>query len=141
MEEHMAKIASWLLIIGGVVLIAAGVTTYAVVSSQLADEQIVTTSDACLPDRDVTGPFTAYCMADIIDQHTREITGGQTYAELDREDPLRNTAMQSSFLRSSLFTSVLAFGVSALVVGTGVLAILGGVGLRQVLSKLEKAGV
>ncbi|HEY0217623.1 MAG TPA: aromatic ring-opening dioxygenase LigA, partial [Cellulomonas sp.] len=42
------------------------------------------------------------------------------------DDPLRETAMTASFLRGSLFTSVVAFGVAALVMGLGVLFILVG---------------
>jgi hypothetical protein len=50
----------------------------------------------------------AYCQADIIDQHTLDITGGLIYAELDREDPNRATAIDSAFLQASPFTSVVA---------------------------------
>ncbi len=39
----------------------------------------------------------------------------------------RDTQMNASFLRASLFTSILAFGVSLLAMGTGVVTILGGV--------------
>lgn len=133
----MSKIAAWILIVGGVVMIIAGVVSYFVVSSELAQEKIVTTSDACLPEQEVDGPFTAYCQSEVIQKHTLESTDGKTYAELDREDPLRTTAMQSSFLRASLFTSVLAFGVAALVVGTGVLSLFGGLGLRSIDQRLS----
>ena len=71
----------------------------------------------------------ALTMADIINKHALETTGGKTYAELDREDPLRATAMNGSFLRASLFTSVVAFGVAAFAMGVGVLSILMGVGI------------
>ena len=37
--------------------------------------------------------------------------------------------MNASFLRGSLFTSILAFGVSALAAGTGVIGVLGGAAL------------
>ncbi len=117
----------------------AGVTTWLVVSSTLTDQNITTTSDACLPNRVVKGPFTAFCQADIIQQHTVEITGGKTYAELDRDDPLRETAMTSSFLRASLFTSVLAFGVAAMAVGMGVLFVFIGLALRKLDSGDEVA--
>ena len=40
--------------------------------------------------------------------------------------------MNGSFLRASLFTSVVAFGVAALVMGLGLLFILIGVALRKV---------
>jgi hypothetical protein len=128
---ELVKTTGLISIIAGVVLVVAGVATWFVVSSTLADQNITTTSDACLPDRTVKGPFTAFCQADIIEQHTLDITGGQTYAELDGDDPLRETAMTSSFLRASLFTSVLAFGIAAMAVGMGVLFVFIGVALRK----------
>ena len=73
---------------------------------------------------DVTGPFTAYSEAETINKHALKETGGKTYAELDREDPLREVAMQASFLRASLFTSVVAFGVAALAAVLGVVLVL-----------------
>ena len=65
-------------------------------------------------------------MADIIDKHALEATGGKTYSEMDREDPARATAFQASALRTSLYTSVMAFNVGDLVIGLGALiAVLG----------------
>jgi hypothetical protein len=127
----LVKTTGIISIVAGIVLVVAGVVTWFVVSSTLADQNITTTSDACLPDRVVKGPFTAFCQADIIEQHTLDITGGKTYAELDRDDPLRETAMTSSFLRASLFTSVVAFGVAAMAIGMGVLFLFIGVALKK----------
>ena len=130
--------ASWIsivLMVVGALMVVAGATTYFMVSSTLANERIVVSDDACLPGSEVTGPFSAYCEAMIIEKHALEATGGLTYAELDREDPLRAVAMNGSFLRASLFTSVVAFGVSALVVGLGVLMILIGVALRSMAKR------
>ena len=59
----------------------------------------------------------------VIDKHALEATGGLRYAELDREDPKRETAKTASFLQSSLFTSVVAFGVAAMAIAVGVLFI------------------
>ncbi len=53
----------------------------------------------------------------MIKKHASEIADGQTYAQLEQDDPRRESVMTSSFLRASLFTSVVAFGVAALVVG------------------------
>ena len=130
-EAHLVKTTGIVSIVSGIVLVVAGVATWFVVSSTLANQNITTTSDACLPDRVVKGPFTAFCQADIIEQHTLDITGGKTYAELDRDDPLRETAMTSSFLRASLFTSVVAFGVAAMAIGMGVLFLFIGVALKK----------
>jgi hypothetical protein len=99
-------------------------------------------------------------MADIIDVHARESTGGLTYAEMGRflatsgdpagtsveeeavigadgkpvANPLRNTAFQASALRTSLYSSVMAFNVADLVVGLGLMIVVlglavGGVGV------------
>ena len=120
-----------ILAIVGILLMLAGVATYITVSKTVSDECITTTADACLPNRSVTGPFTAYCQAQVIAKHTAEATGGKTYAELAKDDPLRQTAMTSSFLRSSLFTSVVAFGLAALAILVGALFTLTGVALRK----------
>ncbi len=46
--------------------------------------------------------------------------------------------MTASFLRASLFTSVVAFGVSVLVVGLGVLFVLVGVALLGITKRLTE---
>lgn len=130
MSGH-AKTAKWISIVVmviGTVMVLAGAVTYAQVSSKLADERITVSEDAsCQAGNTVTGPYAAYCQAEIIAHHALEATGGKTYAELDREDPLRDTAMNGSFLRASLFTSVVAFGVAAMAIGVGIVFILLGV--------------
>jgi hypothetical protein len=128
----MRKAASLGAIILGVVLVVGGIATWFVVSNTLADQKITTSEDACLPNNTVDGPFTAYCEAKVIEMHALEATNGLTYAELDREDPLRETAMNASFLQASLFTSVVAFGVAAMAAGMGVIFVLIGLGIRDV---------
>ncbi len=63
--------------------------------------------------------------------HALEGTGGKTYAELDREDPAREGVMTGSFLRASLFTSVVAFGVATMAFGLGIGLILIGLALTR----------
>ncbi|NNU28683.1 aromatic ring-opening dioxygenase LigA [Isoptericola sediminis] len=116
------RIVGIIALIAGLVMIVAGAVTWATVSSQLSAQNITVSEDASfLAGDEVDGPFSAYAQAQIIDQHALDATDGLTYAELDREDPRRDTAMNASFLRASLFTSVVAYGVSALVIGLGVL--------------------
>jgi hypothetical protein len=118
--------------VAGAIFAVAGVVTWFVVADQLAAENITVSEDAeFLGGSDVTGPFSAYSQAQVINQHTLEITGGKTYAELERDDPARETAMQASFLRASLFTSVVAFGVAALATVLGILLVLIGWALRE----------
>ena len=124
------KIVAILLYIAGAIMIVAGAGTWYTVSDSLAAENITVTDDAsCQAGQAVNGPLEAYCMADIIAVHALEATGGKTYAELDREDPLRAVAQSASFLRASLFTSVVAFGVAAFAMGVGLLMLLIGAGI------------
>ena len=101
-----------------------------------------------LAGKPVAGPFTAYAQAAAINHHALEGANGKTYAQigadatalkaklaadgLSKEDIAKNPdvkaladtrdqTMNGSFLRASLFTSVISYGVSALVIGLGVL--------------------
>ncbi len=89
----------------------------------------------------VDGPLDAYFQADIINQHALDMSGGKTYAELDGEDPVRATLMDASFLRSSLFTSVIAFGVAAFAAGMGLLFVLIGWALRHLATATSNSTV
>ena len=111
------------------------------VRDELIAQRITTPEDASIPNARVDSPATAKSMADIIGKHADESTGGKTYAEMGRflakgggdtsdeakamvgadgkpvANPLRNVAFQASALRTSLYTSVMAFNVADLVVG------------------------
>jgi hypothetical protein len=109
----MRKTASIISIVVGIVLGLAGLVTWGVITTRLSEQKIVVSEDAdCLAGWQVRDPFSAYCQAQVIDKHTKEITGGKTYAQLDQEDPNRAVAADSAFLQASLFTSVVAFGVA-----------------------------
>jgi hypothetical protein len=163
----MKKAFPIVLMVFGLVFIGAGFYTIIrgfdakdQVRDELIAQNITTTEDASIPNVRVDDAATARSMADIIDTHALESTGGLTYSELGRfmaangdpagtsnEDeallgadgkpvanPLRNVAFQASALRTSLFTSVMAFNVADLVVGLGVLILVlgfavGGVGV------------
>ena len=114
-----------------------------------------------LAGKDVAGPFTAYAQANAINEHALEGAGGKTYAQIGADATAlkaklkaggasdadiatnpdvvalattRTTTMNGSFLRASLFTSVVSFGVAALVMGLGVLFGLLGFALMKVSS-------
>lgn len=82
----------------------------------------------------VAGPLTAYVQADIIQHHALDASGGKTYAELEKDDPVRATMMNASFLRASLFTSVVSFGVAAFAMGVGILSIIFGFAVHRLAS-------
>lgn len=140
MNVKSTKVVALILMVLGAVMVVSGATTYNMVSTALADERITVSEDAAnYGGQPVNGPLTAYAEANIIEKHALEATGGKTYAELDREDPLRAVAMNGSFLRASLFTSVVAFGVSVLVMGVGLMFILAGWAIRSLATKPELA--
>jgi hypothetical protein len=123
----LVKAAGILGIIGGALLILVGVIAWIGVTTQLTAENITIPDDAsAFQGQQVTGPLTAWVQADVINHHALEASDGKTYAELDQDDPVRATVMQASFLRASLFTSIVAYGVSLFAVGVGVLSILFG---------------
>lgn len=128
------------------------------VRNELIAQRITTPADASIPNARVDDAKTAQSMADIIAVHAEESTGGRTYSEMGRylavdggdtneasaavkgadgkpvANPLRNVAFQASSLRTSLYTSVMAFNVADLVIGLalmiGVLGLaVGGVGV------------
>jgi hypothetical protein len=134
------KVLAILVMVAGLILMVAGVVTWFVVRDQLAAEQIVVSDDAeRFAGQEVNGPFTAYAQADVINEHALEASGGKTYAQLDQDDPVRNTVMTASFLRASLFTSVVAFGVAFFAFGIGIVLILIGWALMRVERALRAA--
>ena len=143
------------LMILGVVFLGAGAYTLVrgfdardQVHDELVAQGIVTPPDASVPNVRVDDAHTANVMADVIDKHAREATGGRTYAEMGRflakdgtdtndeaaavldaagkpvANPLRNTAFQASSLRTSLYASVMAFNISDLVIGLGAMILV-----------------
>ena len=136
-----AKIVGILSIIFGIIAIVGGIATWVMVGNELAEEKITVSSDSpIMPGAPVNSPITAYAQAEIIKHHALEASNGLTYSELGAEiskakaagdtakaDELtaqRTTQMNASFLRASLFTSVVAFGVALLVFGLGIMFIL-----------------
>jgi hypothetical protein len=123
-----AKILAIILITFGGVFTLVGVSSYLTVGNVLTAQAITVADDAsCLAGATVNNPLAAWCQQDIINDHALHATNGLSYAQMDREDPLREVAMNGSVLRASLFTSVIAFALSALVAVLGVLFALVGV--------------
>ena len=123
-------------------MIVAGALPWGMVGSQLQAEKITVPGDSqfmggALAGKPVAGPFTAYAQADAINMHAMKASDGKTYAELgalateakeagdtakaEEYQAQRNTVMNGSFLRASLFSSVIAYGVAALVIGLGLI--------------------
>ncbi len=121
-KAGVVRLVGILGLVGGLTLLLVGGLGWGTVSSQLGEENITVAEDASfLAGAPVVGPFSAYAQADIINHHAMEASGGKTYAQLAQDDPTRPTVMTASLLRASLFTSILAFGVSAFAMGVGIL--------------------
>ncbi|SDB83333.1 hypothetical protein GA0111570_104124 [Raineyella antarctica] len=119
-------------------LVTAGGAAWVVITQQLKAQKIEVHPDSeKFKGRPVADPITAFAQAAVIEKHALNMGGGRTFAEISEEWMEANAAgdterageiagtremvMQANFLRASLFTSVLAYGVSALTVGIGVL--------------------
>jgi hypothetical protein len=132
------RLLAFAVMVGGLILVVAGAFTWFVVRDQLSDEKITVSDDADHFGGDpVDGPLTAYAEADVINEHALEETDGLTYAQLDQDDPRRETVMTASFLRASLFTSVVSFGVAAFAFGLGLLLLLIGWALLRIARSLR----
>ncbi len=116
----------------GVVEMMAGIGAWLTVRSQLSDEKIVVPPSAPrFANKAVRGPLTAFEEAEIIRQITLKATGGRTYGELPEDDPVAELARDAALIRSSLFTSVLAFGVAGMQVALGAVFIAVGAALAS----------
>lgn len=126
-------------IVGGILLVVVAIVAWIGVSSQLRAENIVIPDDAPIfAGKVVDGPIDAYIQAGVIDMHAREMADGKTYSELDQDDPLRPVVMNASFLRASLFTSVISFGIALFAGGVGFLFLLFGWAIRTLVPPLPK---
>ena len=132
------RLLAWAVVVGGLILMAAGAFTWYVVRDQLSDEKITVSEDADRFAGDpVDNPWTAYEQADVINKHALEESDGLTYAQLDQDDPRRDTVMTASFLRASLYTSVVSFGVAVFAFGLGLLMIIIGWALLRINRSLR----
>lgn len=135
-----------LAVFAGSLFAAVGIGAWAVITKQLRDEKITVPGNApVLADRPVAGPATAYAEALAIKANAERAAGGRTFAEIS--DALRTVEKGSdeaealhrqssalstaAALRTSLMTSVLAYGVSVFAAGLGVLLMAVGSLLRR----------
>lgn len=131
--NRAVRLLGTLVMAAGLILGVSGAGTWLLVQNSLADERITVADDAARFGGDkVDGPLSAYYQADIIEKHALEASNGKTYAELDRKDPVRATVMNGSFLRASLFTSVVSFGIAAMAMGLGLIFVGIGYALRVI---------
>jgi ABC-type glycerol-3-phosphate transport system permease component len=153
-------IAGALMVVAGGV--TWGLVTSQLKAESIVVAAVTPENPGSLAGKPVAGPFTAYAQAGAINHHALDGAGGRTYAQLGDDAKVlkaklakdglskdevaknpdvlalaatRTSAMNGSFLRASLFTSVVAYGVAALVIGLGVLFALVGFALTRLASE------
>ena len=156
------KTAGLVSLIMGILFALTGAVVWGVITAQLSAENITTPKDAFIAEAPVNNPLTALAQADIINKHALAGSDGKTYAELGAEagkaraaaeeakkagdqakadeelakadefTKQRTTVMNGSFLRASLFTSVLSYGVALFAFGVGLTLIVLGWALHKV---------
>jgi hypothetical protein len=133
--------------IAGLVAAGAGIYIRTFVGQQLTSQNITTPDDATIPNAPVNSIATALSMANIIQHHANDSSGGLTYAQMGRfaveggdpagtnnadeaaKDPngrpvpnqARNTQLTAAGLVTSLSLSAMAIGASygAIALGVG----------------------
>ena len=118
-----------ILVVAGAFMVVQGRMAHNDVRDTLADERIITSQNAEIPLKPVTGAAEAKAQADVIREDALRITGGKTYAELEQNDPKRQTYLTSVTLRTALMQSYMAFKVADLVSGVGLIVAALGVSL------------
>lgn len=127
-----ARLVATLLLVLGALFVLGGAGTWAVTAAGLASEEVTVADSApAFVGARLDTPWEAWAQTEAIRTDVLDATGGRGYAQIERDDPLRDMATTGTFLRASLLTSVVAFGVALALVGIGVGFLLGGVGLRS----------
>lgn len=144
--------------VAGFVLFFAGVGGLVYTYANVARENVLTTSDARIPNTPVRGPRTLKAEADVIRVHMLEMSGGKTYAEAPRYIEVKNddgtpmldesgepvmipnearqTWITAMTLIATLNLALLAYALSALSVVLGLLFIWNGFVFRTISRSL-----
>lgn len=140
MRARFSFILAILAIVIGVGSIVGGTLGASYTYTTAASENIVTPDDASIPNAPLASPQTMKAEADIILDHTLHNTDGLRYAEMPRqvEDPetgemvsngARGIWITSTTLRNALNLGLLAYGLSAFVIVTGLFQVVVGAAL------------
>src|SRR3972149_921838 len=121
-----AVVLGFVFIAAGAYMVSEGLSAKDQVHDTLVAERIVTAEDASIPNAAVNDAATAESQANVIKTHVMETTEGKTYSELDREDPLRATYLNSVSLRTALNLAGMGFKLWAGAAGTGAFIIVVG---------------
>jgi hypothetical protein len=121
--KKLLTLSSLLAVLVGVVLVAGGSWAIYFTYHNVAQEKIVTPSDASIPDTPVRGPFTLKSQAEVIRHHVLETTNGLTYAEMSRTDENRSLWITATTLTTALNVGIITYLFSGLIMLLGLISI------------------
>lgn len=87
MMKKLLVTSSILATLAGIILVTGSGWGIYFTFKNVAIEKIITPKDSAIPERPVRGPLTLKAQADIIREHTLQITDGKTFAEMPRQVP------------------------------------------------------
>lgn len=125
--KKLLRFSSVLAMIAGIILIAGGAWALNFTYKNVAQEHIVTPSDASIPSTPVSGPLTLMAQADIIRTHALKGAGGKTYAEMSREDPARATWVTATTLITALNLGIMSYAFSTFTILIGLISLWTGI--------------
>ena len=122
----LSSLAVGLVLVGaGAFMAMRGIETRNLIRDEMRAEQVMTSPDTARPGVLVEDAETAQMQADAIKKHTLGTWG--PYSALPREDARRAQFIDGVALRTALNMAVMGFGITDLLVGTGLIIVLAGV--------------
>lgn len=147
--KNLLKFSSILAILAGIVFVTGGIWGICFTYKNISAENIITPSDARIPDATVRGPLTLKAQADIIREHTLKMTDRKTYAEMPRlvprldneghpvfneegepvmiQNEARNIWITATTLITALHLGILTYVFSGLILLLGLISIWTGI--------------
>ncbi len=155
--KRLLKISSILVVLVGIVVVIVGIWAAVFTYQNVAREQIVTPSDASIPNTPVRDPLTLMSQAEIIRHHTLKSTNNQTYAEMPQKvakvdasgsavldkngkpvmvaNAARNIWITATTLTTALNLGIIAYALSGFAVLFGLVLIWAGLVVNAVSKK------
>ena len=117
-------VLGFLITVAGVYLLTEARNAKQEVLDALISENIMTPADATIPNVRVTDVETARVEMDWLEATYLEITGGKRYAELELDDPNRESAFEMVQLLTSLHVAVVDIRTADLAIAVSIIIII-----------------
>lgn len=121
--KNILRTSAILAIVVGIIMVFGGAWAVMFTYQNVAKENIVTPEDASIPNTPVRGPFTLHSQAEVIRKHILERTGGQSYAEMSRDDTRRDMWITATTLTTALHLGIITYLFSGLIILFGLVSL------------------